>query len=237
MNKWRKTIRIMLLAAAGCLAGSLAYAAPASLPDADAMQKARVSYAMTGTDGSTSNVYIIGENESFTGAGNTTWRTGEWDQIYSASRYNAYVSPINSDYAVLQDASLFTSLYGSSPGTYRFNLTDPSYSGGAFLIEGVNGQPDILVTAKQESAGGVSYRFFVIRNGKLTPMKIMFENRQTAYNMTGTHHRPYGLADGTVAVPWFKQRTMDSPSHGSFITVFMPDFTNAILTSAYVVKE
>ena len=205
------------------------------MPDVVAAEKARYSYMMTGTDGKLYNLYIIGDNEQFIGVGNSTWYRTKYDQVYAGYPYRAYISRITGGVAEIQYNQLFGNLRNKAEGE-PVNLSDPTYRGGVCLIKGVDGQPDMLMTAHQVGATFVDYRFFVIKNGELRPMKFLFKNGKTALAFDGHHVLPYELDDGTVAVPWFRRKTMEAKG-GVFVTVFMPDYTNLVLIEAYTYDD
>jgi hypothetical protein len=203
------------------------------MPDVVAAEKARYSYMMTGTDGKLYNLYIIGDNEQFIGSSKAPWVHDRWDQLYLADRYIAYISE-NGGSAILQYNNLFGSRKDSR-GEYA-NLSAPTYSGGVSLIKGVDGQPDILVTAEQLAASLVDYRLFVIKNGELKQMKFLYKSGKTRLEFIGDHKLPYELDDGTIAMPWFRRKTMEAKG-GVFITIFMPDYTNMVLIDAYTYED
>lgn len=226
----------VILVAFLLLSGNLAYATYMQLPDTVAIGVARLSYVMHDAKGEIYNLYIIGDNERFVGARNTTWRNTENDQIYEAAPYHVYVTGPNSDTAIVQDVDIFGDR-DKANSTERLNLTNPTYQSGIYLIKGVNGQPDILVSATQMSASFVDYRFFAIKNGKLRAMKLMFGDQRTSTKMSGIHTPAYGLDDGTIAIPWFQSRIPGQVKAGRFISVFMPDFTNMILIYSYRIND
>lgn len=217
------------------LVGNWACAYQTVIPDSIAIERSRISYIMRDVNGAIYNLYIIGDGEIFVGAQTEPWRKTEWDEIYEASSYNAYLTGPNSNNAVVQSVNLFGKNKVSGY-KHRLNLTNPTWRSGIYLIKGVNGQPDILVTAYQMAASFVDYRFFAIKNGELRPLKLMFGNQRTSTRMIGIHKPAYGLADGTIAIPWFRQRMPGPLKPGNFITVFMPDFDNFILIAAYTIE-
>ena len=232
---------LALMAAALCTANtSESYAAASVITESAAMEKSRVSYLMNGTDGKMYNLYIVGENEKFCGGKMPGWKRTDYDQVYSATSYWAYISEMNDSNAILQNVNLF----GKKSSNYPeyINRTDPTYMGGVYIIKGVQGQPDILVTACQTSASFVTYRVFAIKNGVLYPMKVINDtNQETMTNLVGIHRKPYGMDDGTYAFPWFrrgmwKQDGTKIPG-GNFTSVYMADFTNLMLIHAYTYKE
>lgn len=204
-----------------------ASAAPETLSDEYATNKSRLSWVARGTDGEMYNIYIIGENEKFMGGRDAPWKATDNDQAFGTKTgYHAYISKLGDMTALLQSLNLF----GESPrvdGYYVVNLTDPSWQGGAFLIKGKNGQPDILATAKQMYYSFVDYRFFVIKNGVLRPMKFMSDSQRTRIQIIGDHELPYAVEDGTLAVPWFER------GKGVHTSVYMPDFENLLFIHAY----
>ena len=218
---------------------SESYAAPSVMTESAAAEKSRVSYIMNGTDGKMYNLYIVGENERFYGS-KAHWKNTDYDQIYSATSYGAYISEMNDSNVILQNVNLF----GKKSSNYPeyINRTNPAYTGGIYVIKGVQGQPDLLVSARQTSASYVDYRFFAIKSGILRPMKLMSDtDKETSTFIIGIHRMPYEKEDGTVAVPWFRRKNFAKdgtiiPS-GNFVSVFMPDFTNLILIHAYSYKE
>lgn len=206
-------------------------AAPVTLTDEYAADKARLSWVVQGTDGRMYNLYIIGENEKFMGGRNAIWKYSDNDQAFGTwSGYHAYISMPGEINTILQSANLFGDS-ARNDGYFVVNLTNPSWQGGAFIIKGVNGQPDILVTAKQMHASFVDYRFFVIKNGILRPMKFVDKRQQTTIEITGDHDLPYAVDDGTLAVPWFYR------GKGTYVSVYMPDFENLMFISAYTYKD
>lgn len=215
------------------------YAAPSVISESAATEKSRVSYLMNGTDGKMYHLYIVGEGEKFYGS-KATWKQTDYDQLYCAVSYWAYISDMNDSNAILQDVNLFGKKSSNHPE--YINRTDPTYVGGIYIMKGVQGQPDILVSASQSSASYVDYRFFVIQNGNLRPMKFMSDTSQETRTATmGTHRKPYEKEDGTVACPWFRRKDMVRDGTpipgGNFVSVYMPDFTNLILIPAYTYKE
>lgn len=231
----KKIIKCLLVLALLLLSGigySCTYAAPNVLTYSMASERSRAAYLMNGTDGKLYNIYIVGENENF--YGRAMWRKTDYDQLYSADAYWAYVSESGDSVAMFQSVNLFGKKYADQKE--YMNLTDPTYMSGVFVIPGTEGQPDVLVTAKQMTGGGfVDYRCFVIKNGELRQMKFMSDNKKTRLAVIGIHSEPYEVEDGTLAFPWFRQRQMDTPG-GHFVSVYMPDFTNLILIHAYTYK-
>lgn len=229
----------LLTAAFGAANTSVSYAAPSVITESAATEKSRISYLMNGTDGKMYHLHIIGENEKFYGS-KGAWKKTDYDQVYSAASYWAYISEMNGSNAILQNINLFGK---KSPNYPEYiNRTDPTYMGGIYVIKGLQGQPDILVSAVQSSASYIDYRFFVIQNGSLRPMRLMSDSSQeTRSVIMGTHKRPYEKEDGTLALPWFRRKGMAADGTtipgGNFVSVYMPDFTNLILISAYTYKE
>lgn len=232
----KELLGLALMATTFCIANAtVAYAAPNVITESAATEKSRVSYLMNGTDGKMYNLYIVGENERFYGS-NGSWKKTDYDQVYSATSYWAYISEMNDSNAILQNVNLF----GKKSSNYPeyINRTDPTYMGGVYVIKSVQGQPDILVSAIQSAASYVDYRFFVIQNGVLRAMRLMNENNQeTRTAIMGTHSSPYEKEDGTVAIPWFRRKDIARDGTtipgGNFVSVYMPDFTNLILIHAY----
>lgn len=214
------------------------YAMQTVMSEEMAMEQSRLSYLMNGTDGKMYNVYIVGDNESFFGS-KAFWKKTDYDQVWKADGYWAYVCEANDSVPMLQSANLFGK---KSAGNFEYiNRTEATYMGGIYVIRGIDGQPDMLVSARQMTGGGfVDYRFFVIKNGMLKQMKFLYDSNQTRMVKIGTHKRPYGLEDGTIAFPWFRQGHIDGDRKipgGNFMSVFMPDFTNLILIHGYTYKE
>lgn len=218
---------------------TVSYAAPYIVAESTATEKSRVSYLLKGTDGKMYNLYIIGENEKFYGS-NAPWRKTENDQIFGATSYWAYISGLNESNAILQDINLFGK---KTPGFPEYiNRTDPTYTGGTYVIKGMQGQPDILVSAKQPTGSAVTYRFFIIKNGTLCPMKIIDDtNQETMTNLVGIRRVPYRKDDGTYAIPWFRRggftRNGAKIPSANFMSVYMADFTNSLLIHAYTYEE
>ena len=232
---------LALMAAALCTANtSESYAAASVITESAAMEKSRVSYLMNGTDGKMYNLYIVGENEKFCGGKMPGWKRTDYDQVYSATSYWAYISEMNDSNAILQNVDLFGKKSPNHPE--YINRTDPTYMAGVYVIKGVQGQPDILVSARQSSASYVDYRFFAIKNGILRPMKFMSSSSQeTRLVLLGTHSEPYEKEDGTLAFPWFRRGAISEDGRkipgGNFVSVYMPDFTNLILIHAYTYQK
>lgn len=230
---WFKLLACLLLLLGAALSPALA--ASTVMPDVMAAEKARYSYMMTGTDGKLYNLYIIGDNEQFIGGGKAPWVHDRWDQLYLADRYSAYISE-NGGSAILQYNNLFGSRKNSRGG--YANLSAPTWSGGVSLIKGVDGQPDILVTAEQMAFSFVDYRLFVIQNGELKQMKFLYKSGKTRLDFIGRHKLPYELDDATIAMPWFRQGHLaPGLKSGIFVTVFMPDYTNLVLIEAYTFED
>lgn len=216
------------------------YAMQTVMSEEMAIQKSRVSYLMNGTDGKMYNVYIVGDNESYDREF-STWKKTPDDRVYKATTYGAYVCDSDDTVSMLQSVQLFGE-HKTAGGYVYMNLTNPSYVGGIYLIKGVNGEPDILVSAAQlYGSGAVDYRCFVIKNGSLKQLKFMDENQSFHFDVVGTHQKPYTLDDGTIAFPWFRRTSLTSDGRkiqgGSFTSVFMPDFTNLILIHGYTYKR
>lgn len=212
------------------------FAALYSLPDINAAQQSRLSFLMHGTDGVAYNVYIIGDGESYAGR-SAPWSYNAGDLIYKAKAYYAYISKVNEDSAVMQSVELFGA---NTTGHYEYiNPIKPSHTGGIYLIKGVNNQPDILVSAMQMTGGGfVDYRYFAVKDGHLQQMKLMSSEQSTRLvSMGRINSMPYAVADGTIAVPWFRQRQGGITDFGNFTSVYMPDYQNLILIFAYSYKE
>ena len=199
-----------------------------------ALRNSRQMFTLRGTDKKVYRVYILGENERY-GKNVPGWQKTKYDQLYVADGYYAYVEDLNSGVAVFQS----TELFGKRKGyTESVNLTDPTYGGGFYVIRGMNGEPDILVSAMQMTGNGhVDYRFFVVKNGMLKQMKLLNSSKETFYKFVGHHKRPYMLDDGTIALPWFKRGQGSANPGGLFTSVYMTDFTNLILMFAYTYKE
>lgn len=204
--------------------------------DSSIAERATLSYLMYGTDGTAYNLYIVGEGEKFAGA-SAVWTRTPHDSIYMARSYDVYISGMGDSIPKYQSVKLFGDTKGRSE---YMNLTDPTYTSGCYLIRGKNGQPDMLVSAYQMTGGGfVDYRFFVIKDGIFKQMQLMSDNQRTRLVTIGTHKKPYELDDGTVAIPWFRQRTMEpgGGNFGNYISVYMPDYTNLILIHGYTFHE
>lgn len=82
----------------------------------------------------------------------------------------------------------------------------------------------------------MDYRLFVIKNGELKQMKFLYKSGKTRLEFIGDHKLPYELDDGTIAMPWFRRKTMEAKG-GVFITIFMPDYTNMVLIDAYTYED
>lgn len=232
MKNWKRFVFIFVILFS--LGAFESYAMPNVMSDSLAMEKCRISYVMKGTDGKKYNLYILGDNEQFYGS-RSAWHKTDYDQVYSADGYWGYISAINDTEALLQS----TNLFGKKSNAYLeyMNMTDPTYMGGVYLITGESDQPDVLVTAEQMTGGGfISYRCFVIQNGSLTPMRFMGDDKRTHLSVIGTHKKPYGVEDGTIAFPWRRQKGFNYNA-GSFVSVYMPDFTNLILIHGYTYEE
>lgn len=231
---------LALMATTFCMANiDVSYAAPSVIGESEAIEKSRISYLMTGTDGKMYNLYIIGENEKFYGAKNT-WKKTDYDQVYSANSYWAYISEMNDSNAILQDVNLFGKRSSNHPE--YINRTNPSYMGGIYVIKGVQGNPDILISACQPTYSFVTYRIFVIKDGALHAMRAVNDiSQETMTSLVGIHRKPYGLDDGTFAFPWFRRGTWRQDGTkvpgGNFTSVYMADFTNLLLIHAYTYKE
>lgn len=233
MKQLCKAIHTVILLAFLLLAGNFAYATFEKMPDSLAMDRARISCIMHDDNGEIYTLYIIGEEEKFIGASPYPgWRKTEHDQVYKALEYNAYLTAPNTNSTLIQHVNLFG---GDANQPKRLNLTDPTYLGGVYLIPGIDGQPDILVTAVQRYANDVDYRFFAIKNGELRPMKLMYKNQTLSAKKIGTHEIAYGLDDGTIAIPGFRRGIPGKVRSGNFVSVFMPDFTNMILIYSYTI--
>lgn len=212
------------------------YAFQNVVSDSSIAERATLSYLMYGTDGTAYNLYIVGEGEKFAGS-SAAWKRTPDDRIYMAKSYDVYISGTGDSIPKYQPVKLFGDTKGRSE---YMNLTDPTYTSGCYLIKGKNSQPDILVSALQMTGGGfVDYRFFVIKDGIFKQMQLMSDNQQTRLVTIGTHKRPYELDDGTVAIPWFRQRTIEpgGGNFGNYISVYMPDYTNLILIHGYTFHE
>lgn len=236
MKLW-KVFYAIILALFFLPAGHEAHAAQAVMPDTMAMEMSRKSFVMHDENGKIYNVYIIGDDEMFVGAKHFTWLSGrDIDQVYKAYPYNAYLSAPGERSAEIQ----YVQLFGKKMDTTRpdfINVTAPTYIGGVYVIQGEDGQPDMLVTTKQMSVSFVDYHFFIIKNGELRPMRFMHKDRSLRMAFIGVHKPARGLDDGTIAIPWFRQGHTGAGKSGSFITVFMPDFTNMILISSYTIND
>lgn len=199
-----------------------------------AAEKSRVSFIMRSVEGSSYNVYIVGEGEKYAGATAPWARSSRGDLIYKAKSYMPYISDLNDIIASQQNLKLF----GDKINDEYINVTGPTYTGGVYVIKGNNGQPDILVSAVQTTGGGfVDYRFFTIKNGELKQMKLLYSNQNTRLVFMGyVGNGPQSLSDGTIALPWFKQKIRGAIDSGTYTSVFMPDYNNLILIWAYTVK-
>lgn len=205
------------------------------LSDRDAESLSRKSFNMRGTEGIYYNLYIIGENER----GNTFqnyWKGGRFDTAYSCCHYTAYISESTNSSAFEQSENLFEQgRFGRARSSEEtINLTD----GNVYLMENTNGNPDILVTSEQMSSSFVDYRFFIIKEGKLTAMKVKYSDGEIGVTTIGRPTRPYIMQDGTIAIPKFRQRQFTpGEKYGNYTAVYMPDYTNCILISAYLIWE
>lgn len=109
------------------------------------------------------------------------------------------------------------------------NLTD----GNVYLMENTNGNPDILVTSEQMSSSFVDYRFFIIKDRKLTAMKVNYDDGEISVTTIGRPTKSYIMQDGTSAIPKFRQRQFTpGERYGDYTAVYMPDYTNGIRISA-----
>ena len=215
--------------------GSYIEAYSYSLTDDFAAEKSRVSFIMRSVEGTSYNVYIVGDGDKYAGkSAPFVWGSTN-DLIYKATAYTPYISELNDVIALQQDIKLFGD---NSRNEEYINVTNPTRTGGVYVIKGINGQPDILVAAIQTTGGGfVDYRFFAIKNGELRQMKLLFSNQNTRLVSMGyVGNGPHALSDGTIALPWFKQKMGGAKDFGQFTSVYMPDYNNLILIWAYTVK-
>ena len=100
-------------------------------------------------------------------------------------------------------------------------------------MENTNGNPDILVTSEQMSSSFVDYRFFIIKDRKLTAMKVNYDDGEISVTTIGRPTKSYIMQDGTSAIPKFRQRQFTpGERYGDYMAVYMPDYTNGIRISA-----
>ncbi|MDK8254135.1 MAG: hypothetical protein QP733_06815 [Dialister micraerophilus] len=94
-------------------------------------------------------------------------------------------------------------------------------------MKNTNGNPDILVTFEH-------YRFFIVKDGKPTAMKVKYNDGEIGVTTIGRPTKPYIMQDGTIAIPRFRQRQFTpGEKYGDYTAVYMLDYTNCILISAY----
>lgn len=206
-----------------------------SLTDDFASQHSRLSFIMHSVEGTSYNVYIVGDGDSYAGTSAPFVWGSTNDLIYKAKVYTPYISELGNSIALQQSIKLFGD---NRVNDEYINITNPTRTGGVYVIKGINGQPDILVAAIQTTGGGfVDYRFFAIKNGELRQMKLLFSNQNTRLVSMGyVGNGPHALSDGTIALPWFKQKMGGAKDFGQFTSVYMPDYNNMILIWAYTVK-
>lgn len=87
--------------------GSYIEAYSYSLTDDFAAEKSRVSFIMRSVEGTSYNVYIVGDGDKYAGkSAPFVWGSTN-DLIYKATAYTPYISELNDVIALQQDIKLF----------------------------------------------------------------------------------------------------------------------------------
>ena len=217
--------RIFFVTALLILFAHVCYAATLDRSTADS--QARQSFTLRCVEGNYFDVRIVGDGETIL----SDWFWAHGDTIYAAD-YSVYLGDENSSTLTRQDVELFANNYGGEH-PQRINVTRPNRDG-FYVVRGVNGLPDLLVSQIQITGGGYfDMKIFVVKNGRLQELK--FQNREGKlqnHRDTITTPTTY-LDDGTISVPW---HTNAVPDVGRYVTVYMFDADNLILIPAYTNK-
>lgn len=219
--------RIFFVTALMLVFAQVCFAATSTLERSTADSQARQSFELRAVDGKIFDVRIVGDNEKSL----TDWFWAQDDEIYSGD-YFAYLAAKNSSTFELQNVQLFANNYGGEH-PQRINLTRANRDG-CYKVTGVNGLPDLLVSKIQITGGGFfDVKIFAVKNGRLQELKIQSADGKLRNGRdTGFDPITY-LDDGTLSVPWW---TNAPNQEGRYVTVYMLDAENLILTPAYTNK-
>lgn len=162
----------------------------------------RYIFHMKSTNGNSYKIYIASPKES---APITSSWLNSSDKVFQGEYY-AFLSKQNSDTAVLQSVYLFGATRKNTASGI-FNLSDKSLKNNAFLVNGINSNPDILFISQQIAGGGdTSLRAFYIDNDKL---KIIQWKNQDSQLLNSTYsaavQRITYDSNGYISIPgWMR---------------------------------
>ena len=207
-------------------AAQICSAAPAEIDRTSANFQARQSFTLTSVEGDKYSVCIVGEDEKIL----EDWLWAQGDKIFSGN-YSAYIGKENSATLTLQDAKLFADAY-SAEDAQRINVTQLDRDG-FYRVKGKYGLPDLLVSKIQITGGGYfATKIFVVKDGRLQLVK--FYDAKKLQDSRDTVSAPIAYRDdATIGVPW---HTNAAPDAGSYVTAYMFDLDNLILSPAYTNK-
>ncbi|MBQ7454243.1 MAG: hypothetical protein IJS69_04250 [Selenomonadaceae bacterium] len=221
------TVALMILFAA-----NICRAAPASIDKTTANFQARQSFMLTSAEGDKYDVYIIGEDEKIL----YDWLWAQGDKIFSGN-YFAYINKINSATLNLQDVKLFADIH-SAENAQRVNVTQLDRDG-FYRVKCRGNLPDLLVSKIQITGGGAfAVKIFVVKDGRLQQVKFIGDKfngnvGKIQDSRDSTSNPIICNDDGTISVPWHSNVAGIA---GSYITVYMLDVDNLILSPAYTNK-
>ncbi|MCF2601929.1 hypothetical protein I6E26_10335 [Anaerovibrio lipolyticus] len=211
---------------------SVVFATPVDkMTKLQALNAARMHFALKSVEGIVYNVYIISDDEEYIG-NKYFWAESQFEENWQG-HYHIYIAPQNKpDEIVRQDVALEKNRpYHRS--TMILNITSPTLNG-FYIIKGKQDWPDFLFF-KQRACGSSSFSSstFAIKHGKV--QEIEYQNVDgEIFTPNNGRKSPYYTAEGDIAFPWW---TNALETRGSYITVYRFDKTKMLLQALYTVKQ
>ena len=152
--------------------------------------------------------------------------------------YYFYVAPTDSSEVLGQNIHPFgRKAYEwdqkSQFGYQRIDLDDLNRTG-VYVLKGVAGLPDLLVSTRQTTGGGaLSIRVFYIQNEQIHQLRFMDKSQRMTESFEFAYKPLRYLDDGTICLSWWSNV---GENKGVYDTVYMLDLQNAILMEAYTQK-
>lgn len=209
------------------LSMNVCFAADESMPDSmdktSAVSKARRVLIMASTERIAYDIYIISPEE----ISNAEYARGD---------YRAYISPTTKTSADLQDVPIFFNTDDNGINRTDGVISVQSFNSnesGIYVVKGIRGLPDLLVSTQSSGDGIFKARVFLITDGKLRLVRFLptyAETEMRDSKLINSETIAY-LDDGTLGFPWFLRSPKES---GAVKSVYMLDEKNFILIPAYV---
>jgi hypothetical protein len=197
---------------------------PDSMDISTAEQRSYETLLVNSIEGEKYELFLIADNPKYTE--HYLW---EKNPLY-VGKFYSYIARVGDDYAYLQ----------KNIEPFETVDRDNIHRNGCYVIDSINGMPDIVANIYRASGGG-SYggEFYAIKNNKLQKIQFMKKDRtilKRGFALDVYHESVPAkyLDDGTFYVHWW---TNAWPDVGDYKSVYMLDTKNLIMIEAYTYKR